>query len=138
MIRCPSCAVESEPDARYCDGCGAELGVQAPAGPGEPRPARPEATPLVVYAPVRPRAWWYPIGVWVVLSAFFLFVDLVPGDGLGWAHGPIGVLGIFLVGFPLLHLLEAFVAGERPRLRGPRGEGSATADPEDARRRAGP
>jgi hypothetical protein len=74
--------------------------------------------------------------VWVVLSAFFLFLDLVPGDGLAWAHGPIGVLGIFLVGFPLLQLLEAVAAGERPLLRGRRGTDKP--DRRDGRGRAGP
>lgn len=122
-MKCASCGTENDGDARYCDGCGADLTgaprpAEGPKGKEASRPAPPAAPqPLVVYASVRPRAWWYPIGVWVLLSSFFLFVDLVPGDGIGWAHWPIGVLGIFMVGFPLLHLVETFVA-ERSRRKG--------------------
>ncbi|OGS47935.1 MAG: hypothetical protein A3K68_07685 [Euryarchaeota archaeon RBG_16_68_13] len=55
---------------------------------------------------MQPRAWWYPIGVWTILSAFFLFIDLVPDLVVQWAYWPVGITGIFLVGFPVLNLLE--------------------------------
>jgi len=62
--------------------------------------------------PARPRAWWYPIGVWVILSAFFLFIDLLSA-GVDFAYFVIGILGIFMVGFPLLRRLEEWSAQRR-------------------------
>ena len=77
------------------------------AGAPAPRPAPPVSGPSpVVFPPVQPRAWWYPIGVWTILSAFFLFIDLVPDLVVQWAYWPVGITGIFLVGFPVLNLLE--------------------------------
>jgi hypothetical protein len=81
----------------------------APTAP--PPPVAPP--PRVVYPPSRPRAWWYPIGVWVILSAFFAFIDLASTRAVSWSIWPIGILGIFMVGFPLLHLLEERMS--RPR-----------------------
>lgn len=69
--------------------------------------------PPVVFPPAQRRAWWYPIGVWVILSGFFLFVDAVPDGEVQWAYWPIGIIGIFLVGFPLLNRLER-AQGPRP------------------------
>ena len=117
---CPACREANDADARFCDRCGSDLTAKPASGPpsvqdSPPKgpPALPAPHPPLVYAPVRPRAWWYPIGVWGLLSAFFLFLDAAPGDGIGWASWPIGVLGIFMVGFPLLGLLETWSAGRR-------------------------
>lgn len=118
---CPTCGERNEGGAKYCDACGTILpdlpsSTSSSAEPGREGPAPPRARePLVVFPPARPRAWWYPIGVWLLLSLFFVVVDLIPGDGIGWAYWPIGLSGIFLVGFPLLHLLEAWTAKRKPR-----------------------
>lgn len=121
---CPACGEAIDADARFCDRCRTDLARGAngtaskgpPANAGSPAPSSnaPKA-PLLVFAPVRPRAWWYPIGVWVLLSAFFLFVDLATGGGVEWSYWPIGLLGIFMLGFPLLNLLEAWTARARAK-----------------------
>ena len=59
-----------------------------------------------MYQPGQHHVWWYPIGVWVILSGFFAFLDLVGTGTLTWSVYPIGILGIFMVGFPVLHLVE--------------------------------
>ncbi|MGQ0796769.1 MAG: zinc-ribbon domain-containing protein [Methanobacteriota archaeon] len=113
---CSHCGASNEADARFCERCGADLPATSrpPASPtATAGPASPSAP--VVYRPARPRAWWYPIGVWMLLGAFFLFVDLVSGGGVDWAYWPVGVIGIFLVGFPLLNLLEARMSRKRLR-----------------------
>lgn len=109
---CSTCGAHNDGDAKFCERCGAVL----PATPGVPAVSSAPSAALrrpVVYPPARPRAWWYPIGVWLLLAAFFLFVDLVSGAGVDWAFWPIGIIGIFLVGFPLLNLLEARMSHER-------------------------
>lgn len=110
---CSRCGTRNDEDARYCEKCGADLGAMPkPTAPGmaaaaavaPPPPVAP--MPLPVYPPARPRAWWYPIGVWVILSAFFAFIDFAGTRTISWSVWPIGILGIFMVGFPLLHLIE--------------------------------
>ena len=84
--------------------------------PSAPAPAPPPLPPVpapYAYRPARRRAWWYPIGVWVIFSAFFLFIDLAATRTVTWSVWPIGILGIFMVGFPVLRLLEEWSA--RPR-----------------------
>lgn len=115
---CASCGNWNEDTAKFCDRCGADLRgmprpavapapAPAPVPPAAPPPAYAYGPPMV-YRPSRSRAWWYPIGVWLILSAFFLFTDLVASGGrILWAYWPIGVLGIFMVGIPLLHRIEA-------------------------------
>ncbi len=68
-------------------------------------PPMPGSAPLV-YPPFRHHAWWYPIGVWVILAGFFAFLDLTTTHTITWSVWPIGILGIFMVGLPLLNLLE--------------------------------
>lgn len=120
---CSRCGGENDADARYCEKCGADLiSMPKPIVPGTPNPAAPPA-PLgppvpyaprpAVYAPGTRHAWWYPIGVWVILSGFFAFLDVVGTGRLTWSVYPIGVLGIFMVGFPLLNLLEGRAATKR-------------------------
>lgn len=111
---CSHCGASNEADAKFCERCGMDLASRpraSNASSTEPAPTR--AMPPVVYPPARPRPWWYPIGVWLLLAAFFLFVDLVSGGGVDWAYWPIGIIGIFLVGFPLLNLLETRMSHER-------------------------
>jgi len=109
---CSNCGARNDDDARFCERCGVDLsGMPRPAAatPTEaprPMPPSPSGVPPTVYPPARPRAWWYPIGVWFILSAFFLFVDVVPDARVDWSYWPIGIIGIFMVGFPLLRLLE--------------------------------
>lgn len=86
--------------------------AQAPP-PGAPSPAGPPPPP-VYYRPAQQRAWWYPIGVWAILAAFFLFVDLSTTGRVSWSVWPIGILGIFMLGFPLLHRLEMWASRPRP------------------------
>ncbi len=116
---CSSCGTRNDDDARFCEKCGADLtGMPRSAGTrlaASPRPSTPSpAIPPTYYPPARPRAWWYPIGVWLILSAFFLFVDASTTRTITWAYWPIGILGIFMVGFPILRLLEETMA-RRPR-----------------------
>ena len=110
---CSRCGARNDEDARYCERCGADLGAMPRPGAPGTAPAVPAAPPLpsapappLVYPPAHPRAWWYPIGVWVILSAFFAFIDVAGTHTISWSVWPIGILGIFMVGFPLLHLLE--------------------------------
>ena len=113
---CSRCGARNDDDAKFCEKCGADLAVMpkptvpgaAPAAPMAPAgPPVPSAPPMF-YPPARPHLWWYPIGVWVILSAIFVFMDLAtnPAHTISWSIWPIGILGIFLVGFPLLHLVE--------------------------------
>lgn len=117
---CSRCGSRNDDDARFCEKCGTDMSGMprptvsgtAPAAPvAPPTPAAP--APPYVYPPARPRAWWYPIGVWVILSAFFAFIDLAGTRTISWSIWPIGILGVFMVGFPLLHLLEE--RSSRPR-----------------------
>ena len=117
---CSRCGARNDEDARYCEKCGADLGAMpkpslAGGGPATPpAPPTPVAPgPPVIYPPSRPRAWWYPIGVWVILSAFFAFIDFAGTHTISWSVWPIGILGIFMVGFPLLHAVEE--RSSRPR-----------------------
>lgn len=119
---CTSCGNRNEDAARFCDRCGADLsamprptvppGVPPPSLPIPPAPA--PAGPPTVYPASRQRAWWYPIGVWAILSAFFLFSDLLANGRVIWAYWPIGILGIFMIGFPLLRRLEAWALARNP------------------------
>lgn len=118
---CPSCGEATDPDARFCDRCGVDLSkARGPASndpgsdPSPPARTAVRSAPLV-FAPLRPRAWWYPIGVWVILSAFFLFLDVATDRGIDWSYWPIGILAIFMVGFPLLNLLEAWTTRLRAK-----------------------
>ena len=112
---CSRCGARNDDDAKFCEKCGADLSVMprpsVAAGPVPP-PGMPPAPP-VVYPPSHRHAWWYPIGVWVILSAFFAFMDLVTTHAITWSVWPIGILGIFMVGFPLLNLVEERSAGAR-------------------------
>ena len=113
---CSRCGAKNEDGARFCDQCGADLSAmpRAAAAPaGAPPPGPPPTVPPLYYPPARTRAWWYPIGVWVILASFFLFIDVVPDLTVSWAHWPIGVTGIFMVGLPLLQLLEESAARRR-------------------------
>ena len=117
---CSRCGGRNDDDAKYCEKCGADLGAMpTPSIPGGtpatsgPPTAPPPVPPPMVYPPGRHRAWWYPIGVWVILSAFFAFIDLAGSRTISWSVWPIGILGIFMVGFPLLQLLEE--RASRPR-----------------------
>ena len=94
--------------ARHCDACGADLrsmprGTVAP--PSAAAVAAPPPAP-VPYRPEAPRAWWFPIGLWLLASGFLLLADFATTGGILWSYWPIGLLGIFMAGFPLLHRLE--------------------------------
>ncbi len=104
---CSRCGARNDDDAKFCEKCGADLATmpRPPAPTAAPAPP-PPAAPPVVYAPDHHHAWWYPIGVWVILSAFFSFIDLSTTHTFTWSVWPIGILGIFMVGIPLLNLLE--------------------------------
>jgi hypothetical protein len=121
---CSRCGARNDDDAKFCEKCGADLSamprpnmpaVSPASAPLGPVVAPPPPIPPYAYPPARHRAWWYPIGVWVILSAFFLFLDLAaPPHTVTWSIWPIGILGIFMVGFPLLHLIEARSFRPRP------------------------
>jgi len=113
---CSSCGSKNDDDAKFCDHCGADLSLM-PRAPGTapaqaPRPAPNPPAPMY-YPPARTRAWWYPIGVWVILAAFFVFIDVATTGRITWSVWPVGILGIFMLGFPLLHRLEEW--SSRPR-----------------------
>ncbi len=110
---CSRCGTRNDDDAKYCEKCGADLASMpkpsvpgaAPAGAPPPNPPAPVYMPPV-YHPAERHAWWYPIGVWVILSAFFAFLDVASTRTISYSIWPIGILGIFMVGFPLLRLAE--------------------------------
>lgn len=113
---CSRCGARNDDDAKFCDKCGADLSVMprlavpvGPPGPGTP-PTVPPSGPTV-YGPSQHHAWWYPIGVWVILSAFFLFLDASFTHAVTWSVWPIGILGIFMVGIPLLNVFEERTTG---------------------------
>ncbi|NIN70208.1 MAG: zinc-ribbon domain-containing protein [Anaerolineae bacterium] len=85
-MECSNCGSENPEDSRFCQMCGASF----------TRPTRDR------YLSKGGRAWWYPIGLWAILSAFFLFVELMAWGGINWSLWPVGILGILLVGFTLL------------------------------------
>ncbi len=107
---CSRCGARNDDDAKFCEKCGADLSsMPRPAAPPPLAPvasAVPPGPPPVVYAPDHRHAWWYPIGVWVILAGFFAFIDLSTTHTITWSVWPIGLLGIFMVGIPLLNLLE--------------------------------
>jgi len=113
---CSRCGAKNDDDAKFCEKCGADMaGMPKPAVAGTPPTAPPPAVmPPMVYRPTQPHLWWYPIGVWVILSAFFAFMDVVVTHTITWSIWPIGILGIFMVGFPVLHLIEGRAGGPRP------------------------
>lgn len=88
-MKCTNCGNENPEDARFCQTCGTAL--------------RGGSGPILTK---EGRAWWYPIGVWAVLSAFFLFVDAAFTGAVTWSIWPIGFLGIFMVGFTLLRYAD--------------------------------
>ncbi|HYM39090.1 MAG TPA: zinc-ribbon domain-containing protein [Thermoplasmata archaeon] len=108
---CSRCGARNDEDAKFCEKCGADLATMPrPSVTGAP-PRAPVGPPLppmppMVYPPARPHLWWYPIGVWVILAGFFAFIDVATTHAITWSIWPIGILGIFMVGFPLLHLVE--------------------------------
>ena len=114
---CSRCGGRNDDDARFCDKCGADLGAMpkpsvvgssptaSPAPSPPPAPMAPPMPPFV-YPTAHRHAWWYPIGVWVLLAGFFAFVDLTTTHTITWSIWPIGILGIFMVGIPLLNLIE--------------------------------
>lgn len=117
---CSRCGARNDADAKYCEKCGADLSVMprlpvpiGPPGPGT-APTVPQVAPPMMYGPSQHHAWWYPIGVWVILAAFFVFLDASLTHAITWSVWPIGILGIFMVGIPLLNLLEERSSG-RPR-----------------------
>ncbi len=106
---CSRCGAKNDDDAKYCDKCGADLSAMprpVPAAPAAPAAPPMPPVPPMVYPPSHHHAWWYPIGVWVILSAFFAFMDLTTTRTITWSVWPIGILGIFMVGLPLLNLVE--------------------------------
>ena len=113
---CSRCGRRNDDDAKYCEKCGADLGVmpKPAAGAAPPPSPPPPLVPPMVYPPSHRHAWWYPIGVWVILSGFFAFIDLTTAHAITWSVWPVGILGIFMVGIPLLNLLEERTTG-RPR-----------------------
>jgi hypothetical protein len=113
---CSRCGARNDDDAKFCDKCGADLSTMprpsAPAAASAaPAPMVPTVAPPMVYAPSEHHAWWYPIGVWVILAAFFAFIDLSVTHTVTWSVWPIGIMGIFMVGIPLLNLFEERMAG---------------------------
>ncbi len=103
---CSRCGARNDDDAKFCEKCGADLTTMPrPPAPAPAAAAAPAAPPMV-YAPSQHHAWWYPIGVWVILSAFFAFLDASLTHTITWSVWPIGILGIFMVGIPLLNLFE--------------------------------
>lgn len=112
---CSRCGSANDDDGKFCVKCGADLGAMprpsapAAAEAAPPSPAAPSLPPPTVYAPAQRHAWWYPIGVWVILSAFFAFIDVTTTHTITWSVWPIGIFGIFMVGLPLLNLFESRV-----------------------------
>ncbi len=109
---CSRCGARNDEDAKFCEKCGADLGgmpkpsVAGTAPVAAPSAPQPPYVPPTVYSPARRHMWWYPIGVWVIFAGFFAFIDLTLNHTITWSIWPIGILGIFMVGFPLLHLVE--------------------------------
>ncbi len=109
---CSRCGSRNDDDAKYCEKCGADLSTM-PRPPAPAAPTAPTAPVPVMYPPAHQHAWWYPIGVWVVLAAFFAFLDTMTTHAITWSVWPIGILGIFMVGIPLLNVVEERSTGRR-------------------------
>lgn len=83
---CTNCGLENPDDSAFCQMCGTDLGHSV-TGP---------------YLSRSGRAWWYPIGVWVIFSGFVVFVEWMGLGSIRWSLWPVGISGILLVGFTLL------------------------------------
>ena len=58
-MKCPTCGVENESNAAFCDQCGATLGSAAPmpsGGTAQATPPQPQITPPPPAPPLQPRA----------------------------------------------------------------------------------
>lgn len=105
---CPQCSVENREDAVFCKNCGYKLS-QAPKPVREEKAAPPPPTAALRPIPPMPpsRAWWLPLGIVSVLSAFLLLVDFVSSRRLSWSIVIVAALSLVAGGYSVLEYLLA-------------------------------
>jgi|GEM_PF-1516606 len=96
---CPSCGTWNRDDALFCKYCGFDLSKApkpvTPAVAAPPPTGPPPGVPPAVPPPVGPpRVWWHGIGVFAILAAFLLFIDVATNARVTWS-----VVGILAAAF---------------------------------------
>ncbi len=99
---CPSCGTWNKDEALFCKYCGFDLSkAPKPAIPQPPAPPQPVAAPLpvppLVPRPAPPRTWWHGIGVFLILAAALVVIDVGANARVTWSF--VAALGVaFIVG----------------------------------------
>lgn len=105
---CPSCGTWNKDEALFCKYCGFDLSkapkpvvppppLPAPSPPPSAAPLPPRPPPPVLPRPPPPRAWWHGVGVFLILAAALLVIDLGANQRITWSF--VGVLAVaFIVG----------------------------------------
>jgi len=105
-VICPTCGTWNKDEAFFCKYCGFDLSKApkpvAPPQPAAPPPPAPFAPPAaVVPRPPRVRVWWHGVGVFVIVAAALVVMDLVANARITWSF--VGALAAaFVVGGVLI------------------------------------
>jgi len=125
---CPSCGTGNRHDAMFCKYCGFDLAkaprpaaAQPPAPPPTPSAMPPPPPMAPPPAPMKPRVWWHGLGVFVIVAAFLLFIDLATTARVTWSIAAVLSLA-FLIG--MIMILQ-FLASPDRRDRRPFAAGAA-------------
>ncbi len=110
---CPTCGTTNSDEALFCKYCGFDLS-KAPKPVAPPPPAPPPAPfappAAVVPRPPPVRTWWHGIGVFLIVAAALLVLDVGANGRVTWSF--VGVLSAaFIVGGVMM--LQFLAAADR-------------------------
>lgn len=109
---CPSCGTWNREEARFCKQCGARVREgRAPSAPPSIPPPSPLPPPAISPRPARPRTWWHGLGVFAIVAAFLLSMDLAATGHVTWSLVVV-LSAAFLVGAAMM--LGVLSAPARP------------------------
>ncbi len=117
---CPSCGTWNKDEALFCKYCGFDLS-KAPKPAVPPAPSPPPATPPAAVLPRPPaaRTWWHGLGVFVIVAAALLLLDLGANQRITWSFVLVLAAAFIVGGVMMLQFLATadrrdrrpFVAG---------------------------